>query len=50
MTALMLAVLVGVLFTCGTLLILQRGQIKVSSGPGAATAMASTWRCSALAS
>ena len=32
MTVLMLAVLVGVLFTCGTLLILQRGQIKVVLG------------------
>ena len=32
MTVLMLAILVGVLFTCGTLLILQRGQIKVVLG------------------
>jgi multicomponent Na+:H+ antiporter subunit C len=32
MTVLMLAVLVGALFTCGTLLILQRGQIKVVLG------------------
>jgi multisubunit Na+/H+ antiporter MnhC subunit len=31
-TVLMLAVLVGVLFACGTLLILQRGQIKVVLG------------------
>ena len=32
MTVLMLAILVGVLFTSGTLLILQRGQIKVVLG------------------
>jgi multicomponent Na+:H+ antiporter subunit C len=32
MTAVMLALLVGVLFTCGTLLLLQRGQIKVVLG------------------
>ena len=32
MTAVMLAALVGVLFTCGTLLLLQRGQIKVVLG------------------
>lgn len=32
MTAVMLAVLVTVLFTCGTLLLLQRGQIKVVLG------------------
>ncbi len=32
MTVLMLALLVGALFTCGTLLILQRGQIKVVLG------------------
>lgn len=32
MTVLMLALLVGVLFTSGTLLILQRGQIKVVLG------------------
>ena len=32
MTAIMLALLVGVLFTCGALLILQRGQIKVVLG------------------
>ncbi len=32
MTVLMLAVLAGALFTCGTLLILQRGQIKVVLG------------------
>ena len=32
MTAILLALLVGVLFTCGALLLLQRGQIKVVLG------------------
>ena len=32
MTALLLALLVGVLFACGVLLLLQRGQIKVVLG------------------
>lgn len=34
MTALMLALLVGVLFACGAFLILQRGQIKLILGLG----------------
>jgi multicomponent Na+:H+ antiporter subunit C len=34
MTAFMLALLVGVLFACGTFLILQRGQIKLVLGLG----------------
>ena len=32
MTTILLAMLVSVLFTCGTLLLLQRGQIKVVLG------------------
>jgi multisubunit Na+/H+ antiporter MnhC subunit len=32
MTAIMLAIVTGVLFTCGALLLLQRGQIKVVLG------------------
>lgn len=37
MTALMLALLVGVLFACGAYLILQRGQIKLVLGLGLLT-------------